>query len=251
MRLLSACAAAIVLFALAAGCGSNSKDDSNDLAAKSPSEILNLTVKALQRVKTVHFESTDRSSGIVKADVGLPDQLRLTLNDKHSSFSTVVTGGSAYLKADATYWRQNGMARLAHVLADRWLKIPYAYVKDFTTALDPKTIRRCLLIEHGSLVKGGTATVGGRPAVILIDKGDRPGSTPSKLYVSAKGEPLPLRLLTTGKQRRPEHKRPECGDDSPSEPGEDTVLSRYNEPLHVPAPQGAVDLSSVQTDDPS
>jgi hypothetical protein len=231
----------MVLFAMASGCGSDTSTDSDGLEAKSPQEILNMTAKALRRVKSVHIESTDRSSGSVKADVGLPNQLRLALKDKDSSASLLLADGSFYLKANAAFWRDNAAARQAEVLAGRWFKVPYSLAKDLTTALDPKTVSRCLLIEHGTLERGGTTTVNGQRTVLIIDRGDRPGSTPNKLFVSARGEPLPLRLLTTGKQRPSKHKHPECGDDTPSDAGEDTILSRYNESLDVSAPRGAVD----------
>jgi hypothetical protein len=242
---LRAYASVIVLFAILSGCGSDSTTDSNGLESKSPDEILAASAKALRHVKSFHFESTDRTFGRVKADVGLPKQLRVVLKDKGSSVSLLVADGSFYLKGNAAYWRDNDAARQARVLADQWLKVPRTSLEDLTTVLAPKTLSRCLLIEHGTLERRGTTTVKGQRVVVLYDRGDRPGSTPSKLYVSATGQPVPLRLLTTGKQRPNNHKYPECGDDTPSDPGEDTILSKYNQPIHVFAPPDAIDLGRL------
>jgi hypothetical protein len=82
--------------------------------------------------------------------------------------------------------------------------------------------------------------VNGQRAVVIIDKGDRPGSAPGKLYVAATGDPLPLRMLSTGRDRPGGHKDQECGDDTPTRAGEEVIFSHYNEPLHLSAPPAAV-----------
>ena len=37
--------------------------------------------------------------------------------------------------------------------------------------VDPATLSRCLLRDHGTLAPGGTGKVGGQPAVVIVDKG--------------------------------------------------------------------------------
>jgi hypothetical protein len=242
MRLTGAATLALVLLAIGTGCGSHSNNGSNGVESRPPEEILDQTAKALRQVKSFHVEATERSPGSVKADIGLPKELRLALKEKDTSASLLVVDGSFYLRGNAAYWRDADAARDAEELADRWFKVPYSLAKELTKALHPQTLSRCLITDHGTLEKGGTAAVHGKRAVVIVDKGDRPGSTPSKLYVAATGEPYPLRLTATGKQRPGGQKDPECGDDTPAEAGDDAIFSNYNEPLDVSAPSAAVDF---------
>ena len=116
-----------------------------------------------------------------------------------------------------------------------------------TRGLDPETLSRCLLRDHGTIAKGGTETVDGKQAVVLIDKGDRPGTAPGKLYVAAEDEPLPLRTIATGNQRPGGKKDPQCGGDTPTRTGDEAKFSRYNESLDITAPPGAVDVGAGGT----
>jgi hypothetical protein len=239
---------ALVSLAIGAGCGSDTKEasngvESNGVESKSPEEVLDVTATALRRVKSFHAESTDGSSpGYVKADVGLPSQLRLSLEERDSSASLLVADGSFYMKGNAAFWKDVDAGRDAVELADRWWKVPFSLAKELTRALDPKTLSRCLVKEHGTLARRGTATIDGRRAVVIVDKGDRPGSVPGRLYVAATGEPLPLRVVTTGKQRPGGHKDPGCDDDTPAEAGDEVIFSNYNRPLEVSPPPAAVDI---------
>jgi hypothetical protein len=239
---------ALVPLTVGLGCGSDSNDGSNGVKSKPPEEILAATAHALSRAKSFHVESTERGSSApsVTADVGLPKQLRLVLKDRDASGSIVVADGAFYMKGNAAYWKHLDAARDADVLAGRWFKVPLSLAKDLTTALDRRTLSRCLVTEHGTLARGGTATVDGKRAVVIVDKGDRPGTTPGKLYVAASGEPFPVRILVTGKQRPGGHEDPECGDEAPMRAGDEVVFTHYNKPLDVSAPPAAVDLGSAR-----
>jgi hypothetical protein len=244
MRSMCAAVLALVPLTVGVGCGSDSNDGSNGMESKPPEEVLKETAKALRRAKSFHAEATEASSSIVKADIGLPKELRLALKEKDSSASIIVADGSFYMKGNAAWWKEVEAGRDADALAGRWFKVPFALAKELTQVLDPKTLSRCLVTEHGTLTRGGTTTVDGQRAIVIIDKGDRPGSAPGKLYVAATGEPLPLRIVTTGKQRPGGHKDPECGDDTPAEAGDTVVFSDYNDPLDISAPPAAVDLGN-------
>jgi hypothetical protein len=246
MRFRRVAMLALIPLAIGIGCGSDSNDGSNGVESKPPEEILAATAEALRRAKSFHMESTERgsSSPSVKADNGLPRELRLALRDRDASVSVVVVDGSFYINGNGAYWKKVDAGQGASFLADRWFKVPRSHGEDLTKALDPRTFSRCLLTEHGSLARGGTATVDGKRAVVIVDKGDRPGSAPGKLYVAATGEPFPLRIIATGKQRPGGHKDPECGDETPPSAGDEVIFSDYNEPLDVSAPPDAVDLGS-------
>src|SRR4051794_37215949 len=188
------------LLALAVpGCGSDSRTDSkeepNGLRSKPPQQVLAAAAKALGEAKSFHVESAEASSGKLKADVAFPDA-RIELNDKDASYTVLIADGSAYLRANSAYWRKDkDLKSHADSIAGRWFKVPLASRDDIVKTLRPKVLSRCLLRDHGSLSRGGTATVDGKPAVVIVDKGDRPGTTPSKLYVAATGKPFPLRQV--------------------------------------------------------
>ena len=239
-------ALALASLAIGAGCGGDSADESNGVESKPAAEILAESARALGRVKTFHIDATEASSARIKADIGLPKELSLSLKDKASSASMIVANGSFYMKGNPAWWREVDAGPDSEEIAGRWFKVPLALAEELTQYLNPKTLGRCLVKDHGTLAKGGTATIFGQRAVVLIDKGDKPGTAPGKLYVAATGEPLPLRLVTTGKQRPGGPKRPECGDTgTPAEPGDVATFSGYNEPLDISAPPGALDLGTA------
>jgi hypothetical protein len=118
-------------------------------------------------------------------------------------------------------------------------------LKDLTKQLDVTTLSRCLVKDHGTLTKGGAATVNDEPAVVIIDKGDRPGTAPGKMFVAARGDPLPLRFVATGQERPGGTKDPLCNDSSShAHRGDTLTLSKYNESLEIAPPEGAVDLTT-------
>jgi hypothetical protein len=246
-------AAALMLVPLvaAAGCGGDSKDDStepNRVESKPPREALDDAAAALRRVESFHLEGRQGSgekSTRIKADVGLPSKLRLAIARGSASASILVFEDSVYIKANSAFWRQQQTGRAASALADRWFKTPSSRgeLREITKELDPAVLSRCLVEDHGTLARGGTATVAGQRAVVIVDKGDRPGTAPGKLFVAATGPPLPLRMIATGRERPGGTKDPQCdGDSAPTQAGDEVRLSKYNEPLDVAAPPAAVDL---------
>jgi hypothetical protein len=240
MRVLCGAMVGLVSVATAAGCGSDSSDSSNGVESKPPEQILEAMAKSLKSVKTFHFESRDRSQGRATADVGLPHELRLELRERTVSASLLVVRGSFFMKGNAAWWKDNDLGRKAEAVAGRWLKVPFSFAKDLTRLVNAKTFSHCLLEEHGTIARGGTAMVGGKRAMILIDKGDRPGSAPGKLYIAATGKPLPLRLIATGRERTGGRKDPQCGDDTPTRAGDEVIFSRYDEPLDLSPPPAAI-----------
>jgi hypothetical protein len=242
-------ALASVLLSLLAvtGCGDESSD-SGGLESKSASQILADSAAALKEVKSYRVQVTQRSSKAT-ADVELPTKLRLALREGPTSASIIAVAGQVYIKGNEAYWKDQQGEQAAGRLAGKWLKAPStsADLKDVTNGLDPETLSRCLVKDHGTIAKGGTETVEGKQAVVLIDKGDRPGAAPGKLYVAAEGDPLPLRTIATGNQRPGGKQDPKCDGDTPTRAGDEAKFSRYNEPLDITAPPGAVDVGGSGT----
>jgi len=243
VRARLALASVLVSLLAAAGCGDDSSD-SGGLESKSATQILEESAAALKEVRSYRVQVTQRSSKAT-ADVELPTKLRLALREGASAASIIAVAGQVYIKANEAYWKDQQGSQAAQ-LAGKWLKAPTTSsdLKDVTNGLDPDTLSRCLRQDHGTIAKGGTETVDGEQAIVLIDKGDRPGAAPGKLYVAAEGEPLPLRTIATGNQRPGGKKDPQCDGDTPTRAGDEAKFSRYNEALDITAPPGAVDVGA-------
>jgi hypothetical protein len=251
----------LVPLATVVGCGSDSKDsgsqasgsqDANGIASKPPRAILADAAAALRRAESFHLEGTQgagKKATEVKADIGLPSKLRLTIGQGDASASIIIVGGSLYIKANAAFWNQQGVGQAAQQLAGRWLKTPAGSgeLQSLTKDLDTKTLAGCLVKGHGTLEHGGKATVDGQEAVVIVDKGDRPGTNPGKLFVAATGEPLPLRTLATGPERPGGKQDPKCDDGTPTTAGDEATFSDYDEPLDLSAPSGAVEIGGGTT----
>jgi hypothetical protein len=253
---------AILPLAFTAGCGSDSKDsgnsdastspgsstESNGIESKSPQQILDASAAALRSAKTFHLEGKEggKKPTTAKADVGLPRELRLAITQGDTSASIMVVNGSLYIKANAAFWKQEQTGKAASKLAGRWLKTPASTgeLRKTTGDLDPKVLSRCLATDHGTLADGGTATIDGQKAVVIIDKGDRPGTSPGKLYVAATGKPVPLHAIATGGDRPGGKKDPKC-DDSPTHAGDEFTFSNFDEPLNLSPPPAAIDLGGT------
>lgn len=108
------------------------------------------------------------------------------------------------------------------------------------------TLSRCLAVGHGTLKRGGTATVGGRAAVVIVDAGDKPGTTPGKLYVATDGPAFPLRILSTGTTRPGGVADPVCkGTSGLHDAGTDVTFTAFDQSLHIAAPAKAISLSQL------
>ena len=245
---LRVAALALASLATATGCGNDSKDSdaSNGIESKPPEQIVREASAALRDVKSYHVKSTDRDEGHAEGDVAVPKKLRVALTVGPAAADMIYIGSSMYIKANTAFWRDEADAgRDARDLAGRWFRAPAAIGGDLANEFDPTYLSRCLLKTHGSLARGGTAMVDGRPAVVVIDRGDRPGTAPGKLFVAATGPPLPLRTIATGKERPGGAEDPECDseNDTPTERGDEVIFSGYDEPVDIQEPPAAVDLS--------
>jgi hypothetical protein len=251
---------ALVSVAVVAGCGdsddsgSNARsNDSNGIESKPPQQALEDTAAALRRMKSFHVEATEGRSTTVRADFAVPKKLRLYLKQRDATARMLFVDGAVYMKGNTAFWREAEAGRNAKDLDGHWLKVPGSMgeLQKLAKQLDPVNLSRCLLKAHGTLASGGTATVKGQRAVVILDKGDRPGTTPGRLYVAATGEPLPLRTIATGRERPGGKKDPLCDSDTPTRAGDEVLFSRYNEPVDITAPPDALDLRDLGGGTPS
>jgi hypothetical protein len=169
-----------------------------------------------------------------------PNSARIAIKRGSAVTSLISVGGKTYVKANAAQTEQEhhpGVA--AGLLASHWLEVE-GKEADASKGLEVQSLARCLAHETGSLVVGGTTVVSGRETVTVTDKGDVPGSTPSKFYIAAAGEPFLLRVVSTGHERAGGKPDAQCSEGKDTKEAGGEITFRYNEPLNIQAPAGAL-----------
>jgi hypothetical protein len=257
-RLAHLAVAAPLAVGALAGCGGGnaSSRPPNGEALKSPTQIVADTAAALDHVRSFHLAGTgtDLRGGrqTVIGDFGIPGRLHLVLAQAGGSVEIILVGGSGYFKASRAFWIAQGTPpSAAALLADRWVKLAATApgISEFVAWTNPATIGHCLVGKDlGTLSVAGHDTVAGQPVVVVADHGDLAGSTPERLYVTTTGPPLPLRVVQTGPQRSggtPDRLCNETRRSPSTTQSGDLRISRYNEPVSITAPSGALDLSAV------
>lgn len=245
---VAALAAAVVVSACGGGGGGD-----NGEASKSPQQILADVRAALASVHSFHFGGAEVEPGgraEVFGDVALPGKLHATLRQGSQTLELIYVGGKAYFKANAAFWTANGNPQAAGLFADRWVHVPAAQTSalaSLTDITDPAKLPDCLVGgPHGTLSRQGTDTVGGQPAVVLVDADRVPGGAPGKLWVATTGAPVPLRAMQTGPAEPGGSPRP-CHEETngSTTTGSDLTFSAYGAPVAITAPADAIDLSTL------
>ena len=245
--------AAAGLAALVAACGGSGSQRSGE-ASKSPQAILKDASAALRSAHS--FRATGRvalsgQSGTVTVGFEAPASLTFDLATPGAATAKVIlTGGVAYLNANRPFYvKQGGSgAAAAALLSGRWLKLPSNVpgLSSLTDQFKLSTLSHCLAVGHGTLHSGGTATVRGRAAVVIVDAGDKPGTTPGRIYIATSGPAFPLRIHSTGATRPGGKTDPVCKSSSGlHDAGTDVTFTGFNESLHIAAPAKAVSLSQI------
>jgi hypothetical protein len=217
-----------------------------DESSKTPAQILADVQRDLAKVRGYHFsgyEVDGKTTTHLAGDVSAAGKADLTIREGATSAHVIVLPPAAYLKANAAYWITNAGAQgpeLAAKLAGRWFKTKDTSMKSLIADLSPKHIASCVTVGTGTVTKGGVGSVGGKRAVVIIDQGDKPGTTPGKLYVTATAPILPLRALQTGKMRPGGHLDKRCQDGADSSTASDLRFSAFDKALHIRAPHGPV-----------
>jgi hypothetical protein len=115
-----------------------------------------------------------------------------------------LVGDRDYFEGSQQLWAGlPATARVARVLAGRWIGQPTS-TNPGAVAMEKWTrgrtsVMRCLDVgKTGALSYDGTGLVDGISAVVVRDRGNRPGDAPSLLYISASAPYLLLRIVQTG-----------------------------------------------------
>jgi hypothetical protein len=256
----SRCAALVPLPALTIALLAGTSASAADQGSKPAKQILADTARDLAKVRSFHVEGTEidkdgrtRLSGDVLASGSL--RLRATMGSM--SFRLTVIGTATYLRANAAYWKAEGGAtgkQLAASFANRWVRVPDSGgggAADALKQLTPKGLAHCIGRGTGTVTNEGTRTLGSRRVVVLVDKGDKPGSSPGRLYVAASGRALPLRVTQTGPRKPGGQLDPRCEDAASTTKRSDVRLSAFDKPVKITAPKGAIDLRDMQGQAPA
>jgi hypothetical protein len=190
--------AALAIGLLLAACGGGG----NGEADKTASQILADAVAALKSAKSFHISAKSAATGTdalsLDLDLLTGGSARGKVTSGGATANVVVLGGKFYIQG-RDFWNKFAGPQAATVIGDRWAILPSnADTSGFVSFVNTDTLATCLGISHGTITKGGTTTVAGQGAVILVDKGDKPGTAPGKLYVATSGPAYPLKLETTG-----------------------------------------------------
>ena len=253
MRLVSGVLSLAVLVLLLAACGGGSSGSSSGEASKPAREIVSDMAKALQGVRSYHVAGTgvDKDGTTrLAGDVTASGSVRFTMAIGAKRAQIIVAGSQTFVKADREFWlAQGGPDRdtVAKLLADRWAKVPESAATGVKASLDPllpKTLAYCATHAAGTVTKKGTRQFAGQRVIVLADRGDLPGDSPSDLYVAASGPTLPVRVVQTGPQT-PGRPDPRCGDEDSTTTRSEARLSAFNEPVHIAPPPNALDVGKL------
>jgi len=218
--ILATATAALVTVAVGAcgGATTATGPPTNGLEKKSPADVLQAAAAALQAAKSVHIAGTG-PKGHLDARIQHGSATG-TLAPAGAQIGVTIIGRDGYIKTD-----QAGLKLIGAPLpvqrhdAGRWLKVPASDFTGFTLA----ELASELTKYYGPLEpKVRQATLSGRKVVVVSWRDG------SKLHVANTGPAYPLRM---------EFKK-----------GSNAglyELSEYGAPLHITAPNNAIDVTAV------
>lgn len=258
-RLLPVLALALALAAPGCGGGGRSaRAAAAGEASKSPRAILADAAAAMRGVRSYHIEGSQSDTGgplSISGDVARGGRVQLSVRKQGLGADVRILGRDIYMRASRAFWLRHlpsaapRSQAIASLLAGRWIKPPASAAGDLEQIArqsEPAATAHCLFHGIGTLGKGGTVTVGGKPAVIVTSKADRPGATAGAIYVSVAAPHLPLRAVETGRRRPGGTFDPLCDSRRGSTPVQsDLRLSRFDEPVRIAAPPSVLDLSTL------
>lgn len=238
-----------------AGCGS-AAPALKLTAPPSARSILTQSAAALGHVHSFHVQGIEQDAGAppaaLSADFSLPGRVAVTVEEAGHAVAMRVVGGQVYVRGNAAYWVGLGLeAQQLPVFAGRWIRAPRAAARVLAPLLalaSRRTLGRCATESgHDTVSLGGSATVGGLPALVIVDHGDAPGGAPGQLFVGPGS--LPVLVTQTGPRRPGGEPDRACG----GTPGsKDTMVqsslrfSRYNRPVRITAPADALDATELK-----
>ncbi len=226
IRVLTLLAALVALTVLIAGCGSSSSSG-NGIDSKSASEIVAASKQAVTGATSVHVAGSVVNEGkTIDIDLQLATGKgaagSLTIDGQ--PIEIVEVGDSFYLRASESFYRQIGGAAAATLLKGKWLRAPLGS-GEFASLSALTNLEKLLggtLSGHGSLSKTASTTINGQSAIGVSD------NSQGTLYVATTGPAYPVAIVKAGAN------------------GGKIVFDKWNQPVALKAPAGAVNLTDLQ-----
>jgi hypothetical protein len=228
-RLFLACVVALGLAACGGSSGGNGGSATNGVDAKAPADIVTASRQAADTASAVHLSGSIASKGspsttfdlnLVKGTGGMG-----SLSVNGLSFDLIRIGKTIYVKGSAAFYKKFSGAA-ATLLDGKWLKGvstsgSFASIGPFTDLQG--FVDKALASQPGQkLTKGGSSTIGSQKVIAI---NDTQGGT---LSVATTGQPFPVRIAQGGAD------------------GGSITFDRWNQPVKLAAPAGAVDLAQLQ-----
>jgi hypothetical protein len=218
----------VVLLALLSGCGSSSSSG-NGAASKSPAAIVAEAKLAAAGAASAHVAGAIVDEGKpIALDMelvsGKGGKGRITLEGL--SINLIQVGPSVYINGSKAFYSHVAGAAAAQLLQGKWLKAP-ASGKNFSSLASLTNLGKLIdttLASHGKLVGAGTKTVNGQKVV-----GVRDATKGGTLYVATTGTAYPIEIVKSGAS------------------GGKITFDRWNQPVTLSAPAGAVNISQLQS----
>lgn len=193
---------------LLAACGKSGSDSSakstsapkdNGVAALTGDDILKKATDATKAQKSLHLAGNiEDSNSKVDVDVTLQENRavgRVTTDGKAVEITRI--DDALYIRANDDYWSSFGGQAAANLFRGKTVQTTvhnekFGQVGIFT---DRSEFFNQVLSPAGSVTKGDSTDVNGNKAIQLLDKDSGEGGA---LYVSTTGDPVLLRLDSTG-----------------------------------------------------
>lgn len=211
VRFALACSLA-ALAVLLAGCGGHKSSSStttgaqtttaapNGVESKSADGIVTAMQAAVAHARSVHVVGGGTSGG-----TAIALDLKLVRNRGGAGhiavgglgFDIIRIGNKLYFKGERKFLVHYAGSAAAQLLAGKWFVVSSSTTGfgSFAPLTDLKALISQILSSHGALKKGSTTTIGGQPAIAVIDKTN--GAT---LYVATTGPAYPLALTPSAKR---------------------------------------------------
>lgn len=221
------------------------------MAAKSPAQIIAVAQSALRSANGVviagYLSQNGRRVQLKIVDDG-PSKREIEFSVGGKSAEIIATPGAGYVRANQAFWSAQAGASAAS-LANRWIELAPSTSQQLTASfgrLAPGTLASCLGENLGALSRGGTTSIAGRPAVVIREASNVPGSAPGTVAVATSGPAYPLRVTSTG-PTRPGGKVDMCNSGKGGNTEGVLTLSDFDHAPVISTPKNAVKLNSAST----
>jgi hypothetical protein len=185
--------AALLTAGLLIGCGSSS----NGITARSATEILQASEKAVSNASSVTIKGQTAQRRLVSAV-----ELMLTRSGGQGkvsllgiNFEVKRLDGTIYLKGNPSFYKRLGITQ--SIPANTWIKAPANQLSQLGAFTDLTGETGRLIATAGKVTKGQTTRIEGQPVIELKTEGK---VYKGRLYVKTTGEPYPVRLEKTGRE---------------------------------------------------